>query len=197
MRPIVTRYNISLTLAHPCFESYQDVEPNSLQEENSQPVEAQWHVVDFFICRIEMELVCLLGLPWIFCGTIQHFYPFFKCLMFFKKLVASKSEIYGSVVIVLQWLRMNSQVMFAEQTINLQIKKYSKHLPGSKLLLDPVSQETESRIKKINLMQPNICGINLEMFLFASDNSYRFPCSYLQLERRSCCSNLCLYIAPV
>ncbi len=57
MRPIVTRYNISLTLAHPCFESDQDVERNRLQEENSQPVQTQWHVVDFFICRIKMQLV--------------------------------------------------------------------------------------------------------------------------------------------
>lgn len=43
----------TLTLAHPCLESHQDVEHNSLQKENSQPKDAQWHEVHLFICRTD------------------------------------------------------------------------------------------------------------------------------------------------
>lgn len=59
----------------------------------------------------------------------------FMCLMFFEKLVASRSDIYGSA------------------NYECANKKYCKHLPVSKSLPDPVSQTTESRIKQINLMQ--------------------------------------------
>ncbi len=67
--------------------------------------------------------------------------------MFFKKLVVSGSDIYGSA---------NYECANKKNTVNIPV---SKLMPS-----DPLSQVAESRIKQINIMQHT--GIKPLMFVF-------------------------------
>ncbi len=69
-------------------------------------------------------------------SRILWFSPARLCLMFFKKLVVSRSDIYGSA---------NYECANKKNTVNIPV---SKLMPS-----DPLSQVAESRIKQIHIMQ--------------------------------------------